>query len=176
MPRSYDRDNPPPRKKILVAAEEPGHCRFEEATLRRVGHTVITTTQMARVLDLAKAEAVDLLLVDLYAPKHPDPRVGCEVVKAIRADPSVTHLPVILLYPPGADAQYHPRNWCPLPADACTFLRKPPNPVELWALVDDPKPGEAHRHQRFVYRPGDWPEIEPAPRRPWWRWWSRQST
>jgi CheY-like chemotaxis protein len=140
--------------------------------LRRVGHTVIRTARMAQVLEQAKVEAVDLIIVDFYSPIHP--RSGCEVVKAIRADPVLTHLPVILLFAPHADARYHPQNWCPLPADACTYLRQPPNPVELWALVDDPRPGDHLQGQSgsFVYRPGDWPEVERPERRPWWRWWS----
>jgi CheY-like chemotaxis protein len=150
----------PPRKKIFLAASEPAHCRFEQEMLRRVGHTVITTSQMAEVAQLAKAEQVDLVVVDFYAPA--DARSACRAIEALRVDASLAQLPIILLFSPQADAQYHPRNWCPLAADACTYLRTPANPVELWALVDDPRPGDhlELREGPFVYRCGDWPEVE----------------
>jgi hypothetical protein len=78
--------------------------------------------------------------------------------------------------PPHADSRYLLRNWCGLARDACTSIYKLFNPVELWALVDDPQPGGPHRTERFVYRPGDWPEVEQPQRRPWWRWWPRSSS
>ena len=68
----------------------------------------------------------------------------------IRTDPSLAHLPVILLWPPQADSRYMPWNWCDLAKDACTYISKPFNPVELWAPVDDPQPGGSHRTGRFV--------------------------
>jgi CheY-like chemotaxis protein len=174
MPRSYDRHKPAPRKKILLASEVPSSCQYIKSNLERVGHKVVTTSQMAAVLERAKAEQVDLIVVDPYAPTQ-SAKIGCEVVKAIRADPSLAHLPVILLWPPQADSRYMPWNWCDLAKDACTYISKPFNPVELWALVDDPQPGGPHRTGRFVYRPGDWPEVEQPQRRPWWRRWSRSS-
>ena len=157
----------PPRKRILVASEEAGSRQFVRAALERVGHSVIAADQLANALEAVAIERIDLLVIDGYAPEHPD--LPCQIVKSIRADPSIATLPVIMLWPRSADARYSPQSWCGLPPDACAYISKPPNPVELWTLVDNPEPGGPYRPGPFVYRPGEWPEEEPRPRRTWWR-------
>lgn len=155
----------PPRKKILLAAENPAVRQFVQSSVERVQHTVVTA-DLPTAYPMAKANPVDLIIVEL-GPSL----IACEVVKAIRVDPTVAHLPIIMLYPKSADARHSPPNVCSLPGDACTFLGKPHTRVELWTLIDDPRPGDARDHPRASspYRPGDWPELEQQKRQPWWR-------
>jgi len=134
-----DGDTPATREKILVADDEPHLVRLVGLTLRRSGYAVITTPRWEKVLDLARSTRPALIILDVFMPRRDaDPSraepTGCEVVKALRADPSVADIPVILLAMKSARSDDFP-PCTDLPPDTVTYFFKPFLPRELLPLV-----------------------------------------
>src|SRR5262249_11285365 len=92
------------------------------------------------VLPITRAARPELSVLDIRMPRRASrteehEETGCELVKAIRADPSLSDIPVILLTYRSARAVEDSR--CPdLPPDAATYLYKPFNPAELLSLIN----------------------------------------
>jgi twitching motility two-component system response regulator PilH len=61
--------------------------------LRKLGHTVITAEDGEEALRLARAELPELILLDLIMPKIQ----GFEVLRTLKADPSTSGIPVIVM-------------------------------------------------------------------------------
>jgi DNA-binding response OmpR family regulator len=53
-----------PRRRALVADDEPHVLRLAEVNLRRAGYEVLTASTPAEALDLARQHLPDLLIVD----------------------------------------------------------------------------------------------------------------
>jgi CheY-like chemotaxis protein len=79
--------------RILVAEDDRFLRRAAEATLRQRGFTVLTAADGEETLRRARAEAPDLILLDLIMPKLQ----GFEVLRALKGDPATAHIPVIVL-------------------------------------------------------------------------------
>jgi CheY-like chemotaxis protein len=129
------------RGLILVADDEPAIIRLVDINLQRAGYAAITTTDWEEVLPMARATRPEVIVLDIRMPRRASrteehEETGCELVRAIRADPSLSGIPVILLTYRSARAVEDSR--CPdLPPDAATYLYKPFNPAELLSLVND---------------------------------------
>ena len=80
-------------ERILVAEDDRFLRRAAEATLRQRGFTVLTAADGEETLRRARAEAPDLILLDLIMPKLQ----GFEVLRALKGDPATAHIPVIVL-------------------------------------------------------------------------------
>jgi len=79
--------------RILLAEDDRFLRRAAEATLKRVGYTVITAVDGEETLRLARAETPDLILLDLIMPKMQ----GFEVLRQLKQDPATRAIPVVVL-------------------------------------------------------------------------------
>lgn len=79
--------------RILLAEDDRFLRRAAEATLRQRGFTVLTAADGEEALRRARAEAPDLILLDLIMPKLQ----GFEVLRALKGDSATAHIPVIVL-------------------------------------------------------------------------------
>src|SRR5712692_2347861 len=79
--------------RIFVVDDDANSRRMLRSLLARAGYEVVEFPLVAGVLDRARAEMPDLVLLD---PLLPDGS-GHEVLEAIRADPATRLLPVVML-------------------------------------------------------------------------------
>lgn len=79
--------------RILVAEDDRFLRKAAEAKLRQSGFTVLAAVDGEEALRLARAEAPDLILLDLIMPKLQ----GFEVLRAVKEDPATSPIPVIVL-------------------------------------------------------------------------------
>ena len=80
-------------KTILVAEDDPVTRRFVVSLLEERGYQVLVAEDGEHAVSLAVSATPDLLVSDLVMPY----RDGYEVLRAIRNDPRVAHLPVLIL-------------------------------------------------------------------------------
>ncbi|HEX4824606.1 MAG TPA: response regulator [Candidatus Polarisedimenticolaceae bacterium] len=80
-------------KTILVAEDDPVTRRFVVSLLEERGYEVLVAEDGEHALELAKSASPDLLVSDLVMPY----RDGFEVLRAIRNDAKIAHLPVLIL-------------------------------------------------------------------------------
>lgn len=86
--------------RILLAEDDRFLRKAAEATLRQNGFVVLAAVDGEEALRLARAEAPDLVLLDLIMPKVQ----GFEVLRALKQDPATAGIPVIVLSNLGQDS------------------------------------------------------------------------
>ena len=79
--------------KVLVIEDEPDLQQVLTYNLRGAGHEAISAGRGADGLRLARAEAPDLILLDLMLPDL----AGTEVCRALKDDPTTRAIPVVML-------------------------------------------------------------------------------
>ena len=79
--------------KILIADDYPDNLRLLARHLEGEGYTFLTAADGEETLRLVRAERPDLVLLDVNMPH----KNGFEVLAEMRGDPSLTHIPVIML-------------------------------------------------------------------------------
>jgi len=80
-------------KRVLLAEDDRFLRKAAESTLRSEGFTVVTAVDGEAVLQRAFEMPPDLILLDLIMPKlH-----GFDVLRALKADPRTSEIPVIVL-------------------------------------------------------------------------------
>ena len=79
--------------RIVVADDDVDIRELVEFKLSRLGHDVIAVGDGAAALDACRAQRPDLVVLDVMMPGVS----GLDAVRAMRADPDLLHLPVILL-------------------------------------------------------------------------------
>src|SRR3989442_1225279 len=79
--------------RVLVVEDDRFLRRAADAALRRDGFTVLTAADGEEGLRLARAEAPDLVLLDLIMPGLQ----GFAVLRMLKADEATAHIPVIVL-------------------------------------------------------------------------------
>ena len=79
--------------KILIADDYPDNLRLLSTRLQSEGYTFIPAWDGEEALQKIYSEAPDLVLLDVNMPK----KDGFQVLAAIRADPEVAHIPVIMI-------------------------------------------------------------------------------
>lgn len=80
-------------RRILLVEDNRFLRKAAEATLRRHGFDVLTAQDGEEALRLARAEAPDLVLLDMIMPKLQ----GFEVLRMLKQDPATRPIPVIVL-------------------------------------------------------------------------------
>ena len=80
-------------KRVLVVEDDRFLRRACEASLRRRGLTVLGAGDGEEGLRLARAEAPDLILLDVLMPKL----TGLEVLQALRGAEATRTIPVLIL-------------------------------------------------------------------------------
>lgn len=110
-------------KKILIVDDEPNIVISLEFLMRREGFEVTVARDGEEALARIHAERPDLVLLDVMMPK----RNGFEVCQAVRAEPDLAGLRVIMLTAKGREAEI--AKGLALGADA--YMPKPFSTREL---------------------------------------------
>jgi adenylate cyclase len=113
-------------QKILVVDDEPKNVKLLADILTVKGYAVTTARSGAEALELIRSSPPDLVLLDVMMPAMN----GYEVCQAVRADPAIRVLPVVLVT--ALDPSERIKG---LEAGADDFLTKPINQPELIARV-----------------------------------------
>jgi DNA-binding response OmpR family regulator len=79
--------------KILVADDDPIFLQFTRSLLEDRGYEVVTADDGEKALATARRELPDLVVTDLVMPY----RNGLEIIREMRADPNLKHIPVIVI-------------------------------------------------------------------------------
>jgi len=114
-------------KKVLIADDEPNIVISLEFLLRREGFEVLVAVDGDEALAKARAEKPDLVLLDVMMPKMN----GFDVCQALRADPELAAMRVLMLTAKGRDTEVG--KGLGLGADA--YMTKPFSTKELVARV-----------------------------------------
>lgn len=114
--------------KILVADDEPSMRRLVAATLAFQTHAVLEAADGDAAWHLIQAERPDLALLDIQMPGQ----TGLELTRAIRADPALVGMRVILLTARARPADVQ----AGLAAGADRYLTKPFSPLQLLRTIE----------------------------------------
>jgi CheY-like chemotaxis protein len=77
---------------ILVVDDEPDILAILSILLPLEGHSVQTTTDPERALDIATTTAIDLVITDWMMPRMD----GLELCRRLRAEPRTRNIPIIM--------------------------------------------------------------------------------
>jgi CheY-like chemotaxis protein len=105
-------------KTILVVDDEPGIVTIVRDYLQRGGFRVLTAGDGETALRLARLERPDLMVLDLMLPGID----GLDIIRAIRSDPALQRLSVIMLTARVEEADRQRRQ---MTADVAHELRTP---------------------------------------------------
>jgi CheY-like chemotaxis protein len=113
------------RKLALVIEDEPSNAALLAILLERCGVRAEVAGNGQEGLRKMEAHRPDLVLLDMIMPVMR----GEEVLAAMRADPALSEVPVVVvstMEPPAGD-----------PAPGVTYIRKPYSPAEVKQVVRD---------------------------------------
>jgi DNA-binding response OmpR family regulator len=113
--------------RILVVEDDPDIAELIVHYLQSAGHTTVRLSSGADVMRQLRAQAADLVVLDLMLPGMN----GMAVCDAIRADTATSHLPIIMLTARGEEAD----RVAGLERGADDYVTKPFSPKELVARV-----------------------------------------
>ncbi len=128
---------------ILVVDDNEGNRDMLARQLVRQGHTVICAEHGRAALDLLRATKVDLVLLDMMMPVLD----GYGALLEIKSDPSLRHLPVIMI---SALDEIAAVVRC-IERGAEDFLPKPFNPILLRARIGAGLEKKRFRDQERLY-------------------------
>ncbi len=115
-------------KKILIADDETAIRLLIHSTLENEEYQIIESKNGPDTLEKYRAEAPDLLILDLMMPGMG----GAEVCERIRSDPEAKQAPIIILTAKGKISDEAARQ----EFGADFYLTKPFSPLELLACVN----------------------------------------
>ncbi len=125
-------------KKILVVDDLPENVFMLQDRLENEGYEIITAYDGKAAVEKALSELPDLVLLDVMMPEMS----GIEVLKFLTAEPTTSHIPVILVTAKSSAED----TKIGLEAGAFDYIKKPFNRVELIARVKSAlKLSEAHK-------------------------------
>ena len=118
---------PEKKKKILLVDDSRTSLFMERMILRQGPYDLVTANDGVEGVEQAKAEAPDLILMDVVMPRM----TGFEALRALRSEESTRHIPVILVTTRG-ESENVEEGW---EAGCSDYVNKPINPEELLAKV-----------------------------------------
>lgn len=130
---------------ILIIDDEPSLNQLLRTFLSGKGYRVLTATDGAMGLKLAKTEAPDLVLCDLHLPSVD----GLEVISRLRQDASGGEIPVIVLS--GTAERQKIRQSMNLGGD--DFIGKPASLSDILAAIEarlERRKQQLHRQEKLV--------------------------
>ena len=116
-----------PTSRILVVDDEPAIVRLMEYVLDRQGYTVRTAADGDEGLHAVSEFRPDLIILDVMMPR----KDGYTVAEAIRSDPALAQIPIIMLSAKAQDTDVEQG----LAAGANLYLTKPFEPDGLLEIV-----------------------------------------
>lgn len=128
---------------ILVVDDNEGNREMLSRQLQRQGHTIATAENGQVALDRLRAETFDLVLLDMIMPVLD----GYGALDAIKSDPALRHLPVIMI---SALDELASVVRC-IERGAEDFLPKPFNPTLLRARIGAGMEKKRFRDQERSY-------------------------
>jgi DNA-binding response OmpR family regulator len=114
--------------RILVADDDVDIRELVEFKLSTLGHDVVAVSDGAAAIDACRAQRPDLAVLDVMMPGVS----GLDAIRAIRADPALAGLPVILLTARAQESDVETG----FDSGADDYITKPFSPRELAARVD----------------------------------------
>jgi CheY-like chemotaxis protein len=111
------------RSLVLIADDDADILSLVRAVLERSGHEVVAASDGAEALASVRAREPDLVVLDIAMPEVD----GLEVLRRLRADPTTSELPVVLLSARAQEADVE-RGFA---IGASAYLKKPFSPREL---------------------------------------------
>ena len=114
------------KKKILVADDETGLLAMTLLRLNKMGYDAFGGANGEEALELARQRMPDLILLDKLMPKLN----GDEVLKILKKDETLQHIPVILISAAVEDLEE--KAW---ESGAAGFLFKPCETSELLDMI-----------------------------------------
>jgi DNA-binding response OmpR family regulator len=82
-----------PKQRILVVDDDKEVVRLMWAYLERAGYEVLAAFDGETAIHTLRREKPDLVLLDLMLPD----RDGYDITRLVRADPTLAHIPIIML-------------------------------------------------------------------------------
>jgi CheY-like chemotaxis protein len=98
-----------------------------EVNLEMEGHEVVVATNGREALDLARADAPDLILLDVMMPEVD----GWHVAEELREDPATAEIPIIFLTARAMEGDVRRGR----ELGAASYVTKPFDPIDLMELV-----------------------------------------
>lgn len=114
--------------KILIADDDIILTEMLRFRLESAGHEVVTAGDGMQALDRAKAEPLDLIVLDSMMPVVSGP----EVLARIKADPDTARIPIVFLTARSGESDVVTA----LKGGASEYLTKPFIPQELMIRIE----------------------------------------
>lgn len=86
-------------KKILVGEDDKNYANIFRLKLEKEGYVVFIAGNGKEVLEVAKHESPELILLDIIMPIQN----GFDTLKILKSDPDLLHIPVIMVSNLGQD-------------------------------------------------------------------------
>ena len=113
--------------RIVVADDDVDIRELVEFKLTTLGHDVVAVSDGAAAIDACRAQRPDLAVLDVMMPGVS----GLDAIRAIRSDPSLADLPVILLTARAQESDVETG----FDSGADDYITKPFSPRELASRV-----------------------------------------
>jgi two-component system alkaline phosphatase synthesis response regulator PhoP len=110
-------------EKILIAEDEPDIRELIRLALQYNGYEVISASDGAEAVELARANSFDLIMLDVRMPRL----TGYEACRQMRQMETTKEVPIIFLSAKGQEAEVDEG----LEAGADRYILKPFAPIEL---------------------------------------------
>jgi DNA-binding response OmpR family regulator len=117
----------PPRHRVVIVEDEPHIVLSLEFLLERAGYETAAATDGAQGLALVRRLRPDVVLLDVMMPELN----GYDVCRAIKADPALAAIPVIMLSAKGQEVEVQ-RG---LELGAAAYVTKPFGNTEILDAV-----------------------------------------
>ena len=107
--------------RVIICDDDPGVRETLQEILQQRGYDVAVADGGEELLSLARAAAPDVILLDLFMPGMS----GWETMAALRAEPELAGIPVIILSvlsPDETPAPFDPAGWVSKPLDENTLV------------------------------------------------------
>ena len=126
-------------KKILVVDDERDMRIFISTVVETLGFEALTAKDGVEALQKANSNPPALVILDVMMPKIDD---GIQTYRQFRTDPSLSHIPIIMLSAIAEKTFLHsikmlnPRHDPQLPEPEA-YMEKPPDANELSRMIRD---------------------------------------
>ncbi len=117
------------KRTVLLADDDPGLRRLVGATLGSEHFNLLSAADGEETLSVARQRLPALILLDINMPR----RNGLEVCRLLKADPTTSHIKIVMLTASGSDVD----RTRAFEASADDYFVKPFSPVALLNKIYD---------------------------------------